>query len=172
MLFQRLYVLVFIEHGTRRLHVAGVTACPAGAWAAQQACNLAMDMGDRAGTLRFLMQDRGPVFTTGVGEVFRSGGLRIIATSPGTPRWKAICERGSGTLRRELPGRTLIAGEGHLALVLREYGAHYTGHRPHQSRQQRPPSVGTQPVRDVAGVRSVRRRPVVTGLINRYHRAA
>ncbi|MGH3377412.1 MAG: hypothetical protein ACRDP6_22000 [Actinoallomurus sp.] len=30
---ERLYVLVFIEHGTRRLHLAGVTALPSGAWA-------------------------------------------------------------------------------------------------------------------------------------------
>jgi len=52
-LLQRLYVLVFVEHGTRRLHLAGVTARPAGAWAAQQARNLAMDLGDRLGTLRF-----------------------------------------------------------------------------------------------------------------------
>jgi hypothetical protein len=33
----------------------------------------------------------------------------------------AICERVIGTLRRELPDRTLIFGERHLALVLREY---------------------------------------------------
>jgi hypothetical protein len=84
----------------------------------------------------------------------------------------AICERVIGTLRRELLDRTLIRGERHLALVLREYLIHYNGHRPHQSRRQRPPDIETQPVRDVADLRSIRRRPVVAGLINEYHHAA
>jgi hypothetical protein len=62
-LLHRLDVLVFTGHGTRRLPVAGVTARPTGAWAAQQARNLAMDLGDRLGTLRFLIHDRDPVVT-------------------------------------------------------------------------------------------------------------
>jgi transposase InsO family protein len=171
-LLRRLYVLVFIEHGTRRLHLAGVTAHPTGAWTAQQARNLAMDLGDRLGTLRFLIHDRDPVFTTVFGEVFRSEGPRIITTLPKTPRMNAVCERVNGTLRRELLDRIVILGEGHLALVLREYVIHYNGHRPHQSRQQRPPDIAAQPVGDVVGLRSVRRKPVVTGLINEYHHAA
>jgi putative transposase len=171
-LLQRLYVLVFIEHGSRRLHVAGVTACPTGAWAVQQARNLAMDVGDRLGAVRFLIHDRDPVFTTAFDEVLKSEGLRIITTLPKTPRMNAICERVNGTLRRELLDRILIVGERHLALVLREYVTHYNGHRPHQSRRQRPPDIEAQPVRDVADLRSVRRKPVVTGLINEYHHAA
>jgi putative transposase len=70
-LLKRLHVLVFIEHGTRGLHVAGVTAHPTGAWAVQQARNLAMDLGDRLGALRFLIHDRDPLFTTAFGEVFK-----------------------------------------------------------------------------------------------------
>jgi putative transposase len=171
-LLQRLCVLVFIEHGTRRLHLAGVTARPTGAWAAQQARNLAMDLGERLGALRFLVHDRDPVFTTAFGDVFRSEGLRIVTTLPKTPRMNAICERVNGTLRRELLDRTLILGERHLALVLREYVSHYNGHRPHQSRRQRPPDIGAQPVGDVADLRSVRRKPVVAGVINEYHHAA
>jgi putative transposase len=84
----------------------------------------------------------------------------------------AICERVIGTLRRELLDRTLILSERHLDLVLREYLTHYNGHRPHQSRRQRPPDIETQPVGDVADLRSVRRKPVVTGLINEYRNAA
>jgi hypothetical protein len=44
-LFKRIYVLVFVEHRTRRLHIAGITANPDGAWTAQQARNLAMATG-------------------------------------------------------------------------------------------------------------------------------
>jgi len=84
----------------------------------------------------------------------------------------AICERVIGTLRRELLDRILILGERHLALVLGEYVAHYNGHRPHQSRRQQPPDIEAQPVRDVADLRSVRRKRVVTGVVNEHHRAA
>jgi putative transposase len=122
--------------------VAGVTACPTGAWAAQQARNLAMDPGDCLGTLRFLIHDRDPVVNAAFGEDFKSEGLRIFTTLPKTPRMNAVCERVNGTLRRELLDRILIVGERYLALVLREYVAHYNGHRPHQSQRQRPPGHG------------------------------
>ena len=116
-----------------------------------------MDLGDRLGTLRFLIRDRDPVVTTAFGEVFKSEGRRIIATVPKTPRLNAICERASGTLRRALLDRILIPGERHRGRVLREYVRHDNGHRPHQSRRQRPPDMQVERVRDVAGLRSVRR---------------
>ncbi|MFC5827975.1 integrase core domain-containing protein [Nonomuraea insulae] len=174
-LLKRLYVLVFIEHGTRRLHLAGVTAHPTGAWTAQQARNLLMDLGDRIAGLRFVIHDRDPLFTSAFGQVFTAEGLRVVTTLPRTPRMNAICERVIGTLRRELLDRILIVNERHLTFVLREYLIHYNGHRPHQSRQQRPPDIATQAVRDVTelnDLRFIRRKPVVTGMINEYHDAA
>jgi hypothetical protein len=66
----------------------------------------------------------------------------------------------------------LILNERNLALELREYVEHYNGHGRYQSLQQRPLNVETQPIRDVADRRSVRRKPVIAGLINEYHQAA
>ncbi|MGV9386677.1 helix-turn-helix domain-containing protein [Nonomuraea sp. NPDC003707] len=120
-LLKRLYVLVFIEHGTRRLHLAGVSRHPTGAWTTQQARNLVMDLGDHIAELRFVIHDRDPLFTSAFREVFQAEGLRNNTTMPRTPRMNAICERAIGTLRRELPDRTLILNERHLALVLHEY---------------------------------------------------
>jgi putative transposase len=171
-LLKRLHVLVFIEHGTRRLHLGGVTTHPTGAWAVQQARNLAMDLGERISTLRLVIHDRDPLFTAAFGEVLRAEGLQIITTLPRTPRMNAICERVIGTLRRELLDRILIVGERHLALVLREYLIHYNTHRPHQSRLQRPPDIETQPVRDVASLRSIRRKRAAGSVISEYHHAA
>ncbi|MFI6505805.1 helix-turn-helix domain-containing protein [Nonomuraea typhae] len=96
-LLRRLYVLVFIEHGSRRLHLAGVTAHPTGMWTVQQARNLMMDLGDGIAGLRLLIHDRDPLFTSAFREVLHAGGLRAIATLPRTPRMNAICERVIGT---------------------------------------------------------------------------
>jgi putative transposase len=120
---KHLYVLIFIEHGTRRLHLAGITAHPTGPWVVQQARNLAVELGARMEAVRFLVGDRDTKFIMAFDGVFQAEGLRIIRTLPQAPRANAICERVVGTLRREVLGRTLIFGERHLSKVLAEYGA-------------------------------------------------
>jgi hypothetical protein len=53
-----------IEHGTRRMHLGGVTANPTGEWTAQQARNLAMSLGAQFEDVKFLIRDRGSNFTS------------------------------------------------------------------------------------------------------------
>src|SRR6266700_8390822 len=117
-LLTRLYVLVFIEHGTRRMHLGGVTSHPTGEWTVQQARNLALTLDERFGAIRFLIHDRGSNLTASFDAVFEATGARILRSAVQAPRMKAICERLVGTLRRELLDRVLILGETHLRSVL------------------------------------------------------
>jgi putative transposase len=135
----RLYVLVFIEHGTRRMHIGGVTAHPTGEWTVQQARNLALDLGERFGDFRFLIRDRGSNFTRSFDAVFQATGTTILHTAVQAPRMNAICERLIGTVRREVLDRALILNQAHLRAVLPEYQEHYNSARPHQAIDQRVP---------------------------------
>jgi hypothetical protein len=87
-LLKRLYVLVFIEHGTRRMHLGGVTASPTGEWTVQQARNLALTLDEGLGDIRFLIRDRGSNFTASFDAVFQAAGTRILLTAVRTPRMK------------------------------------------------------------------------------------
>ncbi len=173
-LLRRVYVLIFVEHDTRRLHIGGVTTHPNGVWVTQQARNLAMDLDARMDTLRFLIRDRDTKFTDAFDAVFRAADIQIITTPPQAPRANAICERLVGTLRREALDRTLITGERHLRRVLDEYTRHYNGHRPHWALGQRPPAAdhaAVPPTADLTAHR-IRRTPVLGGLIHEYHHTA
>ena len=128
-LLKRIYVLVFIEHGTRRMHLGGVTTHPTGNWTVQQARNLALSLGERLQGIKFLIRDRGPNFTASFDAVFQATGTRILHTAVQAPRMNAICERLAGTLRRELLDRVLILGERHLHAVLAEYQTQQDGLR-------------------------------------------
>jgi putative transposase len=170
----RLYVLVFIEHGTRRMHLGGVTAHPTGDWTVQQGRNLAMDLGERFGDFRFLIRDRGSNFTASFDAVFQAAGTTILRTAVQAPRMNAICGRLVGTLRRELLDRILILNQAHLRAVLAEYQEHYNTARPHQGLGQRVPDVdpGSRVPAADPDACQIRRKPVLSGLINEYERAA
>jgi putative transposase len=163
-------VLFVLEVQTRTVHILGVTAHPDGAWTAQQARNLLMDLGERASRFRFLIRDRDSKFTAVFDGVFSGNGTRVIKTPVRSPRANAFAEPFVGTLRRECLDHVLILGERHLREVLAEYARHYNGHRPHQGRQQEPPL--RQPGHAVDITAQIERRRVVSGLINEYRRAA
>ena len=136
---KRLSVFFVIEIQTRRVHILGVTAHPTGPWTAQQARNLLMDLGERAGKFSFLIRDRDSKFTAASDDVFTGHGARIIKAPVRSPRANSFAERYAGTLRRECLDHLLIHGERHLRRILAQYARHYNEHQPHQSREQRPP---------------------------------
>jgi hypothetical protein len=168
----RIYVLFLMEVGTRRVHLLGATANPSGQWVTQQARNLMLELGERAGRFRFLIRDRDAKYSTMFDAVFHAEGIEVLLTPPQAPRANAFAERWVRTVRRECLDRILIYGTRHLLVVLGEYLAHYNGHRAHQGRGQRPPERDILPplVADLGAARK-RRKKVLHGLINEYEQA-
>jgi transposase InsO family protein len=166
-LLRRYYVLFFIELDTRRVHLAGITTNPTGAWTTQAARNFTMAY-DR--TIRFVIRDGAGQFLAGFDDVFRADGAAVIRTPPYTPVANAFAERWVGTVRRELCDRTLIWNSAQLQQLLRDYVEHYNTHRPHRALRQRAPS-GPEVVAIRPG-QPIRRHPICSGLINEYRQAA
>jgi transposase InsO family protein len=90
------YVLAVIEHATRRIRILGVTLHPTGAWTAQQARNLIMDLGEQAHRVKFMIRDRGSNFTGAFDAVLADAGIRTVLCNVRTPRMNAIAERWIG----------------------------------------------------------------------------
>ncbi|MER5917141.1 integrase core domain-containing protein, partial [Streptomyces sp. NPDC001982] len=170
---RRVYTLVFLEHGTRRLHIAAVTAHPTRPWTVQQARNPAIESGVRIDSLRFLLRDRDAQYTESFDAVFAAEGIEVLRNAPRAPRMNAHCERVIGTPRREALDHLLIWNQFHARQVLKAYARHYNGHRPHQARGQLPPLAQEQPV-SVTNLTAhrLRRTRVLGGVINEYRYAA
>jgi transposase InsO family protein len=161
-----LYVLFFIEVGTRRVRIVGVNAHPDARWVTQQARNMAMD-----GALEhvaFLVRDRDTKFTAAFDEVFVSEGAWVIKTPVQAPNANAFAERFVRTARTELLDLVLVFGRGHLLSLLRDYEIHYNTHRPHRGIDlSAPETIAVDPT--PVPFEQIRRSAVIGGLINEYH---
>ena len=159
------YVLFFIELGSRRVHLAGCTSQPTGAWVTQQARQFSWKIQDGHVSARFLIHDRDTKFTSAFDTVFMSEDVTIIRTPVRAPNANAFAER---WVREECLDRVLILGERHLHRVLTTYVDYYNHARPHQGIDQRCPI----PLKYAARDGPIERRDILGGVIHDYRRAA
>jgi len=171
---QRLYVLFFVELGSRRVHLAGCTVNPSGTWITQQARQLTWRLAERSTPVRFLIRDRDSKFTRDFDTVFRSEGVEIVRTPVRAPKANAIAERFVRTVRAECLDWLLVLNRRHLERVLRVFVDHYNGHRPHRALNLAPPDQERQTLRlaTSSGPAGVERRDRLGGLIHEYNLAA
>ena len=127
--FRRLYVLIIMEIGTRKIVHCNVTAHPTAEWTAQQFREAIPS--DHC--YRFLIHDRDSIFSAEVDRTVENLGLRVLRTPVCEPQANAYCERLIGTLRRECLDFVIPLSEKHLRTILREWVCHYNHGRPHRS---------------------------------------
>jgi len=162
-----IYVLFFIELGTRRIHLAGCTTNPNKIWVTQQARQLVWDLKDNdRDMMAFLIHDNDTKFTSSFDSVFSSEGAEILHTPYQAPRANAFAERWVRSVREECLDHILILNENHLRCVLNEYAEYYNHARPHQGIRQHFPISG--PVRNTGG--PIRSRDILGGIIHDYYR--
>jgi len=101
------YVLVFIELGSRRIHLSPAKVNLGGAWVTQRAGNLVLDLDEGAPPIRFLIRDHDTKFGRSFDEVVRS---EVICTPIRAPNANANAERGFETIRTECLDWTLVLG--------------------------------------------------------------
>jgi putative transposase len=168
--FKRLYVLMFVHVGTRRVLAAACTAELNSAWVTQQARNLSWQLEDGGIKLSLVIHDHDRKFPGSFDRIFGSDGARVILTPLMAPRANAHAERRVGSCWRECLEWMLIVSERHLRAVLREYCAHYNHERPHRSRGLRPPPSRGDPA-PMPRLGTINRRERLEGLLGEYYPA-
>ncbi|MCP4164591.1 MAG: transposase [Chloroflexi bacterium] len=169
MALKTLYVLFFIELGTRRVRVAACSAHPDGNWVAQQARNLVWEFGEEdESAFRYLIHDRDSKFCGEFKRVFESEGVEIVLAPPRAPQANSYAERWIRSAREECLDQILILNEKHLMSVMKEFTSYHNRERPHQGLDQRMP-LGTGPPLNEG---AIQRRDVLGGIIRSYYRQA
>jgi hypothetical protein len=108
------------------VHILGVSQHPDGAWTAQQARNLVVDLADRIGSFRFLIRDR-DAKSTAFDNVLASEGVRVVKSPPQAPRANCYAGRWVPTVRAECTAPMMVCGEARLRAVLRTCTMHDNG---------------------------------------------
>lgn len=163
---QTIYVLFFIEIGSREVHFAGCTPHPNKRWVTQQARQIIWKLDEQESNTRFLIHDRDTKFTQSFDTVFESEGIDIIRTPIRAPNANAYAERWVRSVREECFDKLIIVNEIHLKRVMNEYVTYYNTARPHQGIQQQIPIAPN--ISSESG--PVRCRDVLGGIIHDYYR--
>jgi putative transposase len=128
------YVLFFIELGSRRVHIAGVTPHPHEQWMIQMARNITMDQWGFLGPGLYLIHDRDTKFCAAFKQMLDDAGVNRVPLPPRSPHLNTFAERFVRSVKEEALSRFILFGERALWHVLKEYMAHYHEERPHQGK--------------------------------------
>jgi transposase InsO family protein len=127
--FRLYYVLMVIEHGSRRLLYCNVTEYPTAEWTLQQ-LREAIPCEHQ---YRFLIHDNDNIFSTELDKSIPRLGINVIETPYRSPQANSICDRAIGSLRREFLDYVIPLNEAHLRKLIASWKRYYNKTRPHSS---------------------------------------
>ncbi len=119
---------------TRRVHIAGMTPNPDGAWMAQIARNMSMFFSEQPAEFRptHIIRDRDTKFTAQFCCILETDGIEFRPIPPRSPNLNPYAESWVGRTRAECLDHFVVFGENHLRHILDQWTAFYHQFRPHQ----------------------------------------
>jgi hypothetical protein len=128
------YVLFFIEVGSRRVRLGGITRHPEGTWMQQVARNATMEGAGYLNGCRYLLHDRDQKFCQEFRDTLATGGVECTALPPRSPNLNAHAERWVRSIQEECLSKLILFGENSLRRVVSEFLEHYHQERNHQGK--------------------------------------
>ena len=163
-------ILFFIQVGSRKVHIAGLTPNPNGAWMIQMARNSTMAEWGFLFPGQHMLHDRDSKFCSAFQETVKAAGVTPIKLPPRSPNLNAHAERWVRSVKEEVLSRLILFGEDALRQVLKEYDTHYHQERNHQGKGNE--LLMPLASQDVLDTQAIRPRERLGGLLKYYYREA
>src|SRR5262245_3945968 len=128
------YVLFFIEVGSRRVRLGGITRHPESTWMQQVARNATMEGTGYLNGCRYLLHDRDQKFCQEFRDTLATGGVKCLPLPPRSPNLNAHAERWIRSIKEECLSKLILFGENSLRRVVSEFLEHYHQERNHQGK--------------------------------------
>jgi putative transposase len=165
------YVLFFIQMGTRRVSLGGITRHPDSGWMEQVARNATMENAGYLNGCRFLLHDRDSKFCREFRETLAAGGVKCTPLPARSPNLNAHAERWIRSIKEGCLSKLILFGENSLRRAVSDFLEHFYQERNHQGKGN--VLLFSIPVaREPAPANAIRCRERLGGLLKYYSRAA
>ena len=128
------YVLFFIEIGSRRVSLGGITRHPDSCWMEQVARNATMQGTGCLNKCRYLLHDRDRKFCCAFRNTLAAGGVKCLALPARSPNLNSYAERWVRSIKEECLSKLILFGENSLRRVVSNYLLHFHHERNHQGK--------------------------------------
>jgi hypothetical protein len=164
------YILFFIQHLDRKVHIAGITIHPNELWMHQMARNLT---DPETGFLKpgtILLHDRDTKYTSHFDRLLNGSGIKTLKLPPKSPNTNAHAERFVRSVKEQCLSKMIITSEDQLRKALKEYVEFYNQERCHQGLGNRIPEKSAIGLIGKSEGKVIRKQRL-GGLLNFYFRA-